>query len=552
MGGCKTLMRRPAVRSWIGAGLIATALLAVVPAPARAAADPGVVAGVRTLLDDALAGISARSGASDRLFYSDGLWENGDSTCWRCNLGPGVASAVRSFDGGDPLARARAIETFDRAIRQHQRADGSFPDVDPGTSSPGVNTMFVAAQLGTAYAYLKPHLGDDGRRRFTDSLKAAAEYLMRGDVTWYSNGNINLGYTEVLLLTWKARLDRYRDAYSESLDFTLDPPKPRWAGRGLQLTQAPARADGSDGRGYLAEASSTGPWGYDPDYTQVQADVASRMYLHHPEARTLRLLNLLTNQLRERVDSGWRLDTSGGTRFPEAGRRVPLMTPALAVLAWKGGRRDLVDLVPSQFAAIRSHYPRSLTNGWWYGRLGSQPTVMHETAHDLAGGVAAPAPPPRRPSNGGKRPEALRLAVARQGGQQDAHSPRPHRADPVEAPQPRFPPARPEDVRAGSATHRLRVSRRAGSEAGGGRPGQPRRDGQGAAQGAQGTQATAPPWPAQDRRRRLPHDPRPGPDGARAARPRLKFLRREMRYGAGRQTPNRSRCRRGRTGDPSK
>lgn len=377
----------PSARLAVGFALLGLALL---PGQAAAAIDRTVVDDTRALLEHSVSSLSERSDSSDWRYFSDGLWINGDNTCWRCNVGPGTAAAVLARDGSHDHARSLAIQTMDRAIAERQRADGSFPDVSPGTSSPGVNTMFFAHQLGTAYWYLKDSLDPERAERWRSSLARAADFLIdRGEVTWYANGNLNLGYTEVLLLAWEAtRLERFRTAYDRSFEFTLNPPQDRWPGYGLKLTKAPSEPDGSDGKGYLAEGTWTSGPGYDPDYTQLQADIASRIWLESRDPRARRLLNLLVNQLRDRVDSDWQLDTSGGSRIPNQGRKVGFITPAIAVLAWTAGRDDLAPLVRPHFDFVDATFRSSVTNGSWYYRLGTEPPVLLQAAY------AGTSPPP--------------------------------------------------------------------------------------------------------------------------------------------------------------
>jgi hypothetical protein len=106
------------------------------------------------------------------------------------------------------------------------------------------------------------------------------------------------------------------------------------------LPSRPSAPDGSDGRGFLTETGPGGT-GYDPEYTYVQLDVLSRLYMLSGERRVLRLLNLLTNQTLRGVNDDWDLLTTG-TRHPEKDRYVPFTTPALTVLS-RLGRNDRIE-----------------------------------------------------------------------------------------------------------------------------------------------------------------------------------------------------------------
>ena len=136
----------------------------------------------------------------------------------------------------------------------------------------------------------------------------------------------------------------------------------------------PTRADGTDGAGYLGESSGGAP-GFDPEYTVLQADVATRLFWVTEDPRALRLMNLFMNQLLPRIDTTtWNLDASKGSRHPEANRSVGFDSPVLAVLAWKGGRSDLAPLVGSQIATIVRNFRGALTysNPGMYFDFGSE------------------------------------------------------------------------------------------------------------------------------------------------------------------------------------
>ena len=96
--------------------------------------------------------------------------------------------------------------------------------------------------------------------------------------------------------------------------------------------------------------------GFDPEYTSMQLDAASRLWLFSRDPRVLRLANLLANELLPRVDSSSGLDTSGGTRHPQPNRRAPFLTGGIATLAWAGGRPELASDLPAQLARARDEY----------------------------------------------------------------------------------------------------------------------------------------------------------------------------------------------------
>ena len=315
-----------------------------------------VAAGVERIVRDELGAAYNRSGPRDQRYYRGGEWRNADRGCWTCDVAPATAAGVLWATSGltDTLMRSAVVATFDHAIREQQRADGLFKGAN---SSPGIHAAFFGVELGTTYLLVGDRVGAATRARWRASLERAADALIReGDTTWYANGNINILFAELLYDTWRAtgRADLHR-AFDNALEFTLHPPQRRWPGRGLIITRDPLLASGADGAGYLSEEGPGGV-GFDPEYTGMQLDAASRLWLFSRDPRVLRLANLLANELLVRVDSNSDLDTSGGTRHPQPNRRAPFLTGGIATLAWAGGRPELGAHLPSQLARARYEY----------------------------------------------------------------------------------------------------------------------------------------------------------------------------------------------------
>jgi len=315
-----------------------------------------VAAGVEGIVRDELATAYDRSGPRDTRYYRTGEWRNWDRDCWTCDVAPATAASVLWATSGltDTRMRSAVVATFDHAIREQQRADGLFRGAN---SSPGIQAAFFGVELGTTYLLVGDRVGAATRARWRASLERAADALIReGDTTWYANGNINILFAELLYDAWRAtgRADLHR-AFDTALEFTLHPSQRRWPGRGLILTREPLLASGADGAGYLSEEGSGGV-GFDAEYTSMQLDAASRLWLFSRDPRVLRLANLLANELLVRVDSSWDLDTSGGTRHPQPNRRAPFLTGGIATLAWAGGRPELAADLPSQLARARDEY----------------------------------------------------------------------------------------------------------------------------------------------------------------------------------------------------
>ncbi|MDQ3813508.1 MAG: hypothetical protein M3347_06105, partial [Armatimonadota bacterium] len=206
-----------------------------------------------------------------------------------------------------------------------------------------------------------------------------------GHRNWYTNGNIELGEAELLYLTWKATGEaEYRDLFELQWHFMMAPPQERWKGFGLRYSKEPAKDDGSDGAGYLAEKGSGEP-GFDGNYTQVQLDMASRLYVESRDPRVLRLVHLLLNQLLPRIENenDWTLDMTGGSRQSYKGR---FLSPGLAVAAWLGNRPDLATKVSSQFKVIDREYRAAAKQNWnhpnFYRGLGMAVAVILQAAQD--------------------------------------------------------------------------------------------------------------------------------------------------------------------------
>jgi hypothetical protein len=292
--------------------------------------------------------------------YANGIWETQDTACWACDQGgPATAAAiVYTLTGRARAPLRRAAEgTIDTAISTRQRADGAFSGPAGDSESPDVATMVFGIEEANTYLELSPLLSAAQRDRWRTSVAAAADYLIaNGNVTWYTNGNINLGDAEFFYLAWLVTgRHLFRGAYEQALGFALHPPQGRWPGRGLVVVEPPQRADGSDGVGYLTE-TGVGGTGFDPEYTELQLDVASRLYLVSRDPRVLRLANMLVNMLLPRIDPAFMLDASGGTRHPEPDREVPLITSAFAVLGLYGGRADLLGLILPQLRELAATY----------------------------------------------------------------------------------------------------------------------------------------------------------------------------------------------------
>lgn len=343
----------PPATSAAAGGAGRTANAAIVSRPAQRS-------GLRATLTHVVSELARRRGADDPQYFAGGVWRSGNDDCWPCNVGPGQAAAVLASTG-EPSAttrrmRALAIATFDGLIAHHGRADGSFGPASAGQGSRGIVTLTSALQLATAYLTLQPTLDPRTAARWRERLAAATRYVAKTiPPTYYVNGNINLGAAALFALTAKVTRDaEFQRLYQDQWRFTLAPPQnDRWRGFGLVMVQRPKRADGADGRAYLAESGGSKP-GLDIDYVQLQTSYATQLFVLTRDAQARRLLNLLTNQLMTRVSrTTWNLDTSGGTRHPQRNREIPFFTPALATVAF-AGRSSLLRDSAGQLRALKA------------------------------------------------------------------------------------------------------------------------------------------------------------------------------------------------------
>ena len=289
--------------------------------------------------------LQAYSASSER-YYSNGLWVNGDPSCWACNVGPADGAAYLASE--EPAWLPVAVASFNRAIAEHRLANGGFEG-----SSPAIPTGEFMVLLGLAYVQLEPVLEPSTLSLWRETLAGAANYLVSDkDNTWYANGNINCSYAATFYFAWRATgQQQYLEDYNAELDFLEHPPGQLWEGFGLVITEEPTLPDGSNGRGFLTEGS---PPGWDPEYSELQLDFLSSLYSASGDPRVLRLLNLILNQELTRINpETFILNATGGTRKNDIFAFTSAVLPLLVI---DRERPDLEPLLPAFMARLTTEY----------------------------------------------------------------------------------------------------------------------------------------------------------------------------------------------------
>jgi hypothetical protein len=314
--------------------------------------------------------------------FQNGVWTTAVAGCWACaNGGPATAAATLYVLTGhsNQTLLDEAEQTINTAIVTMQTPDGGFTP-PAGDQPENIATMFFGVEFGTTYHLLAPYLSAPTRLSWQASLAAAANYLIdSGNTTWYSNGNINLGYTEFLYLAWQATGEsQFETAYNASWSFTMDPPQDKFPGSGWTVVTPPTSADGTGGAGYFTEDGAGGN-GYDPEYSMLQLDVASRLYLLSGDSRALYVANMLLGMETPLVNTTtWTINTSNGTRHTEPDRQVGFQTSAYATLGLEGNRGALkTDILPEfQMDATEYLWPNQADSSSFRRAFGDDISVI--------------------------------------------------------------------------------------------------------------------------------------------------------------------------------
>lgn len=287
---------------------------------------------------------------------SNGLWGASKGLLpdnWAFAAGPAGACALLDQVTGGSKWQARAAATVEGVLAGFRQPDGSFGPPSPDNS---IDTMEFGKALAVCLLVYGDRIDKLSRSRWVAAMLGGAEYLhARGNLAYYTNGNINAGNFVFLRLAFKATGDAKVGYYAEKAWFTLHDPAAsvgaEWAGYGYVSTstdQAPY--DGAAATSYFTEEGAGGS-GFDWNYTAYAATELSLLQVLAPEPRVARLINMTLNSIWPRVDQvNWRLETAGGTRMGVGAqsRLIGFTTPGMAVAAMLLGRANLGS-VSSQF-----------------------------------------------------------------------------------------------------------------------------------------------------------------------------------------------------------
>jgi hypothetical protein len=292
------------------------------------------------------------------------------------SLGPAAFFAwAAPDDDSDQSARAAAIAkrymesapTL-RLGRSTYRIASHMPARWTPAWRPG-SAVAAGATLGWVMLGLEGRVPEALFRQMARALAACyddAQRVLR--LEHYINGNYQIPLCELAFL--HARIngsDGGDDEYERCLEFLCSADKAIPRGQGLQLVLPP---DGSDWRravGYFSEIEGikgvASGNSFDGEYTQLQLDYMTRLWLLTRDERILQLSNALINAILPLTDlTTWQADCRAGSRRNNV---VPFWNAGLATLAFHDPRPEFTDqVVRSQFTtAIDEEYRRRADAG---------------------------------------------------------------------------------------------------------------------------------------------------------------------------------------------
>lgn len=315
----------------------------------------------------------AHNSATDPQFFQAGVWNYANAACFPCQDGPASLSAAIFAVTQNTAYLSLSSATVAASIAAHKNADGSLGDET--TPDP----IFFLDEIGFSCWETLAAVTPTQRTLCQETMRRGADWLISsGNANWYANGNIVAAQVAVFLWAYRVTQDaKYLTQYNTELAFLQNPPQVgNNIGFGLHLT--------SPTTGYLAERGAGGT-GYDGDYTQLSLSTLARVYAVNHDPAILNLCNLLFNTLWSHTNPlTFVLDASGGTRHS---LQEPLWTGAMGVLAYQGGRADLMPLLSAQLETAT--YPTFVGNA---SQNWGNPGLYRDQGIDLGALLLAIAP----------------------------------------------------------------------------------------------------------------------------------------------------------------
>lgn len=294
---------------------------------------------------------------------------------------PSASGLTKGYDIYGPYAlTAAVVARQEKLSKQHWMVDLAITQtervwstqnsagnlIDPTGGSGGAD--FVMVQLAEAIMFLKPYLTSDAGlkmlSRWKRNLRKLLDYFIANEANFYTNGNREAFYLSGLYLGYLALGDSvYLTAYNTQKTFIASTASGTGsadsAGNtsyGFITVTTPTQTDGSDGKGYFVERTSSHVGsvtpigggavldGFDPNYSLYQVLALGLGYVYSRDAAVLRWMNMIYNLAADYANMtsatvgdvpAWTLDGRGGSR---QNNFATFGTPALPLLRWVGGQ----------------------------------------------------------------------------------------------------------------------------------------------------------------------------------------------------------------------
>lgn len=237
---------------------------------------------------------------------------------------------------------------------------GQLPDAEAMNNplNPNPNTTIEqVANIGWILYQLPAGVIPDSQRKRW--LKVCQDCCTRLDTwpggsitTYYINGNyqaqlMGAYWFTALASTGPKRL-YYQDCYERAYAFIVNPAatSATWTGWGLTIDVSGSENDWSDFQAHLTETSSRvipGP-DFDWNYSAVQMNALSRIFLANRDSRLIRLINAISNKVEPRLDPvTWIRNGAGGSRTTNSQGMIDSYYFITALVGSKSSNRTYLD-----------------------------------------------------------------------------------------------------------------------------------------------------------------------------------------------------------------